>query len=222
MYRGARDRQPRYYRVRDIYVVVLDYMPNGNPLDRHQQHRSSPIAQVIGTKYLSLVELVPPPGQHLNIGERIYVEQLPRGAQGPRFGERLLWQELTGIAKDNLVRVLRDIMVEKERIYTEFFNVASSINIRLHMFELLPGIGKKSLETILSERKKKPFESFKDIAQRAKISDPVKSLVDRIVLELMGGEKYYLFIEPPRDSIDAVFFKMLDYLYARVNYREPW
>jgi len=208
--------------VRDVYVVVLDYMPNGNPLDRHQHHRSSPIAQVIGTKYLFLVEMIPPVGQHLNIGERIYVEQSPRGFQGPRLGERLVWQDLTGVAKDNLPRVLRNILIEKEKVYTEFFNVASSINIRLHMFELLPGIGKKSLEAILSERKKKPFESYKDIIQRARISDPVKALVDRIVLELMGVEKYYLFVEPPRDAADAVFFKMLDYLYARVNYREPW
>lgn len=222
MYRGSREPYARYPRIRDVYVIILDYMPNGNPLDRHQQHRNSPIAQAIGTKYLYLLELIPIAGHHLNIGERIYVEPGPRGYQGPRFGDRLLWQDLTGIARDNLYKALRDIVVEKERIYTEFFNVASSINIRLHMFELLPGIGKKSLEILLSERKKKPFESFKDIAQRAKIQDPVKIIVDRIVLELMGGEKYYLFVEPPRGATDAVFFKILDYLYARTNYREPW
>jgi len=222
MYRGARDRETRYPRIRDIYVIVLDYMPNGNPFDKHPHHRNSPIAQVIGTKYLTLAELIPTPGQHLSICERIYVEPGPRVAPGPRFGDKLLWQELTGIARDNLTKALRDIVIEKEAVYTEFFNIASSINIRLHMFELLPGIGKKSLEILLSERKKKPFESFKDISQRAKLQDPVKILVDRMILEFMGGEKYYLFIEPPKGSPDAVFFKMLDYLYARTNYREPW
>lgn len=222
MSRGPRGPEPKYARIRDVYAIILDFMPGGNPFDKHHQHRTLPIAQALGTKYLSLVELLPPPGQQVAIGERVYVEPGFRGYQGMRLGERLLWQDLTGIARDNLYKALKIILEEKERVYVEFFNTATSINIRLHMFELLPGVGKKSLEAILSERKKKPFESFKDLSQRARIPDPVKTLSERIVREMMGGEKYYLFVDPPRGASDAVYFKMLDYLYARTNYREPW
>ena len=36
------------------------------------------------------------------------------------------------------------------------------------MLHLLPGIGKKLMWEVLTEREKKPFESFADISQRIK------------------------------------------------------
>ncbi|MHA1628104.1 MAG: DUF655 domain-containing protein, partial [Candidatus Baldrarchaeia archaeon] len=70
------------------------------------------------------------------------------------------------------------------------------ITMRMHQLELLPGIGKKIMWEILEERKKKPFESFKDLTSRIKMPDPVKAIVKRILIELEGEDKYYLFVRP--------------------------
>ena len=49
--------------------------------------------------------------------------------------------------------------------------------------------------SILDEREKRPFESFKDIKERVKLlPDPEKAIMKRILLELEGNEKHYLFV----------------------------
>ena len=64
----------------------------------------------------------------------------------------------------------------------------------MHQFQLLPGVGKKHMADILAERSKKPFASFTDISERVKLfPDPQKTIVRRILQELEGDEKYYLF-----------------------------
>ncbi|MEL9929516.1 MAG: DUF655 domain-containing protein [Sulfolobales archaeon] len=209
--------------VRDAYAIILDFMIHGNPFDRHPHHRHAALIQAVGTKYFTLIEIVPAHGITAKIGERIYIEQSYSSEVQPyKVEDKILWQDLTSISKDNLPTVLRELIKSKERVFVEFFNNASPINIRLHMLNLIPGIGKKTLETLLSERKKSRFQSFEDLSLRAKIPDPVGALVERIITEMMGGEKYYLFVEPPPETRDVKFFKMLDYLYALTNYRDPW
>lgn len=216
-YRG-RSRRPG---ILDEYAYVLDYMPMGNPYDKHSFHRTTPIAQGVGSKYFTLVEITPPRGRVLYIGERVPISFYPRGPEIKVF-DRLAYEDLTSIARSNLDKIIHDIVIEKERVFVEFFNVAEAINIRLHSLELLPGIGKKTLATILDERKKKPFESFEDIKRRVRISDPIKTIVERILLELQRGEKYYLFVEPYPPSPNYIFVNYLNYLYERLNYVEPW
>ena len=67
---------------------------------------------------------------------------------------------------------------------------------------MLPGLGKKILFEILEERKKKPFESFKDISDRVPfLKHPEKLIAKRIEQELSDpNQKYYLFVRPPRKS----------------------
>jgi putative nucleotide binding protein len=78
--------------------------------------------------------------------------------------------------------------------FLKFFNTAEAINTRLHQFELLPGFGKKHTEAILSERDKKPFESFEDLKGRvANLPDPRKAIEKRLFEEIIGKEKYLLF-----------------------------
>ena len=76
-----------------------------------------------------------------------------------------------------------------------FFNVAEAINTRLHQFELLPGFGKKHTKTILTERDKKPFESLEDLKIRvSNLPDPRRAIEKRIIEEITGKAKYYLFL----------------------------
>ena len=217
MYRG-KARRPS---IPDEYAVILDYMPLGNPYDKHVFHRSSPVAQGIGSKYFVLVEITPPRGRTLFIGERVPISPYPRGPELKVF-DRLVYEDLTTIARSNLEKVVYNIVMEKERVFVEFFNVAEAINIRLHSLELLPGIGKKTLMLVLDERKKKPFESFEDLKKRVKIADPAKTIVERIILELQRNEKYYLFVEPYPYSPNYIFINYLKYLYEKLRYDMPW
>ena len=68
------------------------------------------------------------------------------------------------------------------------------ITLRKHMLEELPGLGKKSMNTILEERKKGDFKDFADLTERTGIKAPEKFISARIVLEISDSDrKRYLF-----------------------------
>jgi len=200
------------------YAYVLDFFPQGNPLDKHLEHRRRPIAQVVGEKYFMLLEVIPRPGVTLSIGERVYISRGYRDKIAFVYG-RISYDDLSSVAKDELVNIVEKIIRTFENVYIQFFNIAEPITIRLHALELLPGIGKKSMKTIIEERKKKPFTSFKDLTERTKIPDPVKSLRDRIISEIMGEEKYYLFVKPPPGKEGAIYLGYLIRMHSMSSSR---
>jgi putative nucleotide binding protein len=63
----------------------------------------------------------------------------------------------------------------------------------MHSLELLPGIGKKSMWQIVNTRERKPFANYKDIQERAGLSDIPKIISKRIIEELSTESKYRLF-----------------------------
>jgi len=63
----------------------------------------------------------------------------------------------------------------------------------MHSLELLPGIGKKSMWSIVNTREKKPFTSYKDIEEKTSLTDVQKMLAKRIFEELSTESKYRLF-----------------------------
>ncbi len=107
----------------------------------------------------------------------------------------LKYEDLTDIAKNNLLEAVKMIIKSDERIYVEFFNIAEAVNIRLHALELFKGVGKKTLANFLERRKQKPFESFEEVKKVLKI-DPAEALAEKIVEEIKREAKYYVFIEP--------------------------
>lgn len=173
-------------------VYVLDYLRDGNPLDKHPIHKNRPVLQLIGEDYFMLME-ASPLDSHLDfqLEQRLEIENSPL-----KIDFHITYDDLTTVAKDELVKVLRLIVENKSQLFTEFFNKAEPLTLRLHALELLPNIGKKTLKTILEERKKEPFKDLKDIEKRIGIKDVVGILVERIIKELQGGEKYYLFVYP--------------------------
>ena len=63
----------------------------------------------------------------------------------------------------------------------------------------MPGIGKRHLEAILKARDKKKFESFSDISARIpQLQDPSRLIKERIIAELQGKERFYMFTKPYR------------------------
>jgi len=205
--------------LKEEYAYVLDFLPNGNPFDTHHpSHRIKPIAQAVGDKFFTLLEFHTKQGIYVTQGEKVYVgftRKELRDKVEYVWGGVVLYDELTSVAKSYLPEAVRKIISEKERIFVEFFNVAEPITIKLHSLELLPGIGKKSMWLILDERKKKRFESFSELQQRTKIVDPMKLIIDRILIEIQGKDRYYLFLEPPPRAEKALAVGYLRKLYEK-------
>ena len=67
---------------------------------------------------------------------------------------RVNYLDLTAAAQSELPFIIEEIINDEEERFIRFFNDAQAITTRLHMLELLPGLGKKTMWHILEERKK--------------------------------------------------------------------
>jgi len=151
---------------------------------------------LIGEEWFTLLEAVPKPGALLKAGERVYIGKDER-EKISLIKSRVSVNELTQTAKNELPNMVMKIVKEHEKKFVDVFNNAGPLNIRQHTLELLPGIGKKHLEAILKARGEKKFESFADITARVSLmQDPAKLITDRIVNELQGTERFYMFTKP--------------------------
>lgn len=176
---------------KEEHAIVLDYLPYGYPLEK----KMMPIAQAIGTKNFTLLQLIPRRGIKLEIAEQVYIGEGKRDKIYYILG-RLQENKLTQVAKEQLSEFVSKEIANNEKKFVDFFNKAEAINTRMHQFELLPGFGKKHTDAILKERIKKPFESLEELKQRvSNLPDPKKAIEKRFIEEISGREKYYIFIE---------------------------
>ncbi|RME53702.1 DUF655 domain-containing protein [Candidatus Woesearchaeota archaeon] len=181
---------------REEVAVILDFLPNGYPFDKRPLHLKNPIAQAIGKERFTLLELVAKKGVFLQPYEEVYIGAEKRDKIRHVNG-RLPFGKLTETAKSELPHVVAQIVSEKEQEFVHFLNTAQPLNTRMHIIELLPGIGKKHMWEILEAREEGPFKSFEDIRRRVKLMpDPKVMFSRRITDEIMGKEKRYLFTEP--------------------------
>ena len=133
----------------------------------------------------------------ISVGEKIYIGKNPElRTKIISVKRRIAYKELTSAAVNELPFVLESIVNQKEERFVKFFNEAESINTRMHSLELLPGLGNKTMWTIIEERKKKRFDSFNDLTTRVKtIHNPQKMIAGRIVDELQDRfEKHRIFV----------------------------
>lgn len=172
-------------------ALVLDYLPYGYPME----NKRFPVIQAIGTKNLTLLQIVPRKGESIEVGEDLYIGDGKRDKVQFIQG-RLLREKLTETAKENLEEFLQKVVGERESEYVDFFNKAQAINTRLHQFELLPGFGKKHTDAILDAKDEKEFESFEDIKTRVhNLPDPNTAIAKRIFEELTEMQRHNLFIK---------------------------
>jgi len=177
------------------YVYILDYLASGKP----GHHRES-IAYGVGESQFTLLELLPKPGGSLTIGERVYVgKDKDKRQKISKVKGRVTYDELTAAAHGELLYIIMDIVNDNEERFVKFYNECPSISTRYHALELLPGLGKKTMQEIVNERRKQPFESFKDIASRVNhLTHPEKLIAKRVEEELRNpDQKYRLFTRPP-------------------------
>ncbi len=184
------------------YAIILDYLPLGY-IKEGINFKRKPVAQAIGKEEFTLLELTPKEGADIEIHEKVYIGSGKR-EKISRVSKRLQFDDLTATSRVEIPYVVEEIIKTKEDKFIKFFNDAGPISTRLHQLELLPGIGKKHMWDIIKAREEKPFESYEDLKNRVPmLSDPVKLLVKRVLLEMdvdqakRGKKKYILFTRPP-------------------------
>jgi putative nucleotide binding protein len=179
--------------LRDENVIVLDFLPRG-----HASGRQEPLAEVIGDKYFSLLEVVVRRDVELKPGDKVYIGESKRD-KIDHIKRRIPVNELSSYAKSELPFVVEKLVKENEPRFVNFFNTAQPISTRYHQLELIPGIGKKHLWDIIDERKKSPFTSFDDIKKRIKLMpDPANAIIKRVMEELENEDvRFRLFVAGP-------------------------
>lgn len=171
--------------------IILDYLPTGYA----DRRKGESIAQSVGTLFYTLLEVVPREDIDLVPGQEVYI------GDGKRDEVRFIrgsieYKDLTNASRSLLEQTVEMLVRRNEKRSIDFFNKAGMITPRMHQFQLLPGIGKKHLLDILEERSKKPFDSYADMVERVKLfPDPVKTVVRRVMEEMQGDEKYYIFVQ---------------------------
>ncbi|MFH0835794.1 MAG: DUF655 domain-containing protein [Candidatus Micrarchaeota archaeon] len=179
---------------KEEYAIVLDLLPYGHA----GEARKEPVAQCLGELYFTLLEVVPKKGVSMEVGERVYIGKDVREKVESIRG-RIFFDALTNRAQNECEAAVRKVVGEREEQFVGFINRAGAINIRSHSLEHLPSIGKKHLQELLKERLKKPFESFEDVQKRiAHLGKVNEIFVQRILEELTGKTKYFLFVKAPR------------------------
>lgn len=175
--------------MKEEYAVVLDVIVNSSSF------KDNNLAQAIGHSTFNLFELVPKQGIDVKSGQKVYVGDGKR--EEIQYIKRVLpYDKLTGTASSELFFTIQDIVEENEDVYVKFFNLAGPLSLRRHSLELVPGIGKKHLKSLIDERDTKPFESFKDLKERCPfLPDPSKSIAQRILEEIKDETDHKFFMK---------------------------
>lgn len=175
------------------YAWVVEYLPLGHPA----QIKRESIVQLVGVRFFTLLEATVKPDASIVLGQKLCVGKEGR-LEVEHIKGRITYNQLTGSAREFLPTLLKKAVSENDVEFVRYINNARPISMRVHTLDLLPGIGKKTMKSLLDEREKQPFQSFEDMKARVPtISDPVGVFVQRILSELEGKEKYFLFTKPP-------------------------
>ncbi len=182
---------------KEKFAYILDYLPYGRTDDNRPMYQKKPLAQGIGEKYFVLMEMMTKENVVPRSHDRVYIGEGDRHVID-HVKRRIIFSELTNSAQMELPRGIEKIILSDEKRFLSFFNDAYPITTRLHMLELLPGIGKKLMWAIIEERKKGKFESIAQLVSRVKgLHTPEKLLMNRILEELKDENiKYRVFTTP--------------------------
>lgn len=181
-------QQPRKY---EEYAYVLDFTPRGKSIT--VRGREGVIIQAIGEERLTLLELLGVQNASVEIGERLYIGREGRDKVASVLG-RLEYNDVSQAAKNELPTIVEKIVIASEKRFVDYINMSQPITPRIHALELIPGIGKTYMMTIIKERDKKKFENFADVQSRVGLREPAKLVAKRIIEEIMGQARMNLFV----------------------------
>lgn len=180
---------PRKY---EEYAYVLDFNARGK--SSTVRGREGIIVTAIGEDRLTLLEILGTPNSSFEVGERIYIGKDGRTKVLSVLG-KLQYDKISSSAQSELPGVVEDIVTENEERFVNYLNNSQPLTPRIHALELIPGIGKTYMKTMLEEREKKKFTSFDDIQERVGLKEPIKHISQRILEEVTGETRMNLFVK---------------------------
>src|ERR1700733_9161720 len=174
------------------FAYVLDFIPRGK--SSIIKGREGPLIQALGEERLTLLELLAVENEDFETGEKLKIGREGRAKIMSVFG-KLGYEDFTSEAKAQLLRVCEIIVKNNEARYVAYFNELQPLTPRLHGLELIPGIGKTFMKTIVDLREKRPFTSFEDVQNRVGLRDPAKLIAKRITEEISGDSRINIFVK---------------------------
>jgi len=174
------------------FAYVLDFIQRGR--SSIIKGREGPIVQALGEERLTLLELLAGENEDFETGEKLRIGREGRAKILSVFG-KLAYEDLNSEAKAQLLGVCEIIVKNNEARYVAYFNELQPLTPRLHGLELIPGIGKTFMKTIIELREKQPFISFDDIQNRVGLREPAKLVAKRIAEELTGASRVNIFVK---------------------------
>ena len=180
---------PRKY---EEHAYVLDFNSRGK--SSTVRGREGIIITAIGEDRLTLLEILGIPNSTFEIGEKIYIGKEGRTKVLSVLG-KMDYDKISSSAQSELESVVENIVTENESRFVEYLNKAQPLTPRIHALELIPGIGKTYMKTMLEEREKKKFESYQDLQERVGFKEPIRHISERILDEITGESRMNLFVK---------------------------
>jgi putative nucleotide binding protein len=184
---AALQGQRRY----EEYAYVLDFTQRAKSTT--VRGREGMIIQAIGEERLTLLELLGTQNMSIDVAERVYIGREGRDKVMSVLG-RLEYNSISQSAKNELPGIIEKIVIANQKRFIDYINTAQPITPRIHALELIPGIGKTYMMTIIRERDRKKFESFAEVQQRVGLREPAKLIAKRIIDEITGEARMNLFV----------------------------
>ncbi|MCY4491419.1 MAG: DUF655 domain-containing protein [Thaumarchaeota archaeon] len=174
------------------HAYVLDFNPRGK--SSTIRGKEGIIITAIGEDRLTLLEILGVPNTTFELGEKIFIGREGRTKVLSVLGKANL-DSLSPSAQGELSSVVEIIVTDNEAKFIEYLNNAGPLTPRTHALELIPGIGKTYMKTLLEERERKKFESYADLQERVGLNDPISHISQRILDELTGESRMNLFVK---------------------------
>ena len=180
---------PRKY---EEHAYVLDYNSRGK--SSTVRGRDGIIITAIGEERLTLLEILGIPNSTFEVGDKIYIGKEGRTKVLSVLG-KLDYDKISSSAQSELESTVENIVTNNESKFVEYLNNAQPLTPRIHALELIPGIGKTYMKSMLEERERKKFESYQDLQERVGLKEPVKHIAQRIIDEISGESRMNLFVK---------------------------
>ncbi len=188
MYRANNPPSRKY----EEHAYVLDFTPRGK--STAVRGREGVIVTAIGEDRLTLLEILGVENSTFEAGEKIYIGKEGRTKVMSVLG-KMEYEKISPTAQTELPAVVESIVTANEEKFVEYLNNARPLTPRIHALELIPGIGKTYMKTMLEEREKQKFTSYEDLQQRVGFKEPIKHISDRIIDEITGQSRMNLFVK---------------------------
>ena len=93
-------------------------------------------------------------------------------------------RDLSAIAQSELQNVVKDILSDNPEVCLSFFNRAGNLTLKMHAFQLLPGIGKSKAISMVEIRGRTGWETIASLDEACQI-DAADLLANRLCQEIV-------------------------------------